>query len=119
MLVTCMSFAQGIVESNAGGTPYVTGGVGEDERAQVEAAAKGYNMKLVFAEADGAFVADVQVTIKSDDGQTVLSAVSKGPLFFAKLPAGTYTVEATYRGETKEGSASIDKTGQRVLDFRW
>jgi hypothetical protein len=106
-------------EASPGGIPYLTGGVGEEERAQLEAEAKDYNLKLVFAESGGAFVADVQVTVKNDEGSAVLAATAKGPLFFAKLPEGNYTVEATYREERKESSVSLAATKQRVIDFRW
>jgi len=99
--------------------PYLTGGVGESSREEIEGAAKGYGLKLVFAESSGAFVADVQVAIKGSGGKTVLEATSNGPLFFAKLPPGNYTVVATYQGVAKQSAVSVATTGQRVLDFRW
>jgi hypothetical protein len=74
---------------------------------------------LVFGQAGGAFVADVQVSIKDSGGAAILTAASEGPLFFAKLPAGSYSVEATYQGVAKKSSASVAATGQQVLDFRW
>lgn len=99
--------------------PFLTGGVGEQEREALQAAAEDYNLKLVFARADGAFVADVQVTVTDSEGSTLLDVTSEGPLLFAKLPPGSYTVKATYRGDTKESTASVGETGRRTLDFRW
>jgi hypothetical protein len=93
--------------------------VGKDEREQLEAAAKDYNLKLIFARSSGAFVADVQVTITDAAGSTVVDATSNGPLFFAKLPAGDYRIEATYAGIAKNSSATVPGNGQSVLDFRW
>jgi len=104
---------------SAEGSPHLSGGVGKDERAQLEAAAKDYNLKLVFAQSSGAFVADVQVTITDATGSTVVNATSNGPLFFAKLPAGDYRVEATYAGIAKNSSVKVPGSGQGVLDFRW
>jgi hypothetical protein len=104
---------------SAQGAPHLSGGVGKDEREQLDAAAKNYNLKLVFAQSSGAFVADVQVTITDSTGSTVLDATSNGPLFFAKLPAGDYRVEATYAGIAKNSSATAPGSGQSVLDFRW
>jgi hypothetical protein len=100
-------------------SPHLSGGVGKDEREQLEAAAKDYNVKLIFAQSSGAFVADVQVTITDAAGSTVVDATSNGPLFFAKLPAGDYKVEATYLGIAKNSSATVPGSGQSVLDFRW
>jgi hypothetical protein len=106
-------------EENVSSVPFLTGGVGEDERKEIEAVAKDYNLKLVFAQSGGAFVADVQVSIRDSGGATVLTAASEGPLFFAKLPGGSYSVEATYQGIAKKSSVSVAATGQQVLDFRW
>jgi hypothetical protein len=106
-------------DESVSSVPFLTGGVGKDERKEIEAAANDYNLKLVFAQSGGAFVADVQVSIRESGGATVLTAASEGPLFFAKLPAGSYSVEATYQGVAKKSSVSVAATGQRVLDFRW
>jgi hypothetical protein len=104
---------------SAEGSPHLSGGVGKDEREQLEAAAKDYNLKLIFAQSSGAFVADIQVTITDAAGSTVVDATSNGPLFFAKLPAGDYRIEATYAGIAKNSSATVPGNGQSVLDFRW
>jgi hypothetical protein len=106
-------------DPSAESVPYLTGGVGESSREEIAAAAKDYSLKLVFAESSGAFVADVQVVIKGGGGATVLEATSNGPLFFAKLPAGNYTVVATFQGVAKQSAVSVAATGQSVLDFRW
>jgi len=99
--------------------PYLSGGVGQDEREQLEAAAADYNLKLTFARADGAFVADVDVTVKSKSGATLLAAKSEGPLFFARLPPGDYEVAATYRGVAKQDGVALGAGGQQELHFRW
>jgi hypothetical protein len=111
--------AEKMGDESVSSVPFLTGGVGEDGRKEIEAAAKDYNLKLVFAQSGGAFVADVQVSIRDSGGATVLAAASEGPLFFAKLPAGSYSVEATYQGVAKKSSVSVAATGRRVLDFRW
>jgi Ni2+-binding GTPase involved in maturation of urease and hydrogenase len=123
MFVTSATLAQASGEEmrdpSTTNVPYLSGGVGESEREDMEAAAKDYSLKLVFAQSGGAFVADVQVSIKDSGGATVLDATSGGPLFFAKLPAGNYTVEATFQGIAKRSPISVTATGQQVLDFRW
>jgi hypothetical protein len=49
---------------SAGSVPYLSGGIGESGREEIWAAATDYNLKLVFAEAGGAFVADMKVSIQ-------------------------------------------------------
>lgn len=99
--------------------PYLSGGVGKDEREQLEAEAANYNLKLTFARTDGAFVADVDVTVKSTSGATLLTAKSDGPLFFALLPPGDYEVVATYQDVAKQDSVAVGASGQREIPFRW
>ncbi len=49
----------------AADVPFVTGGVGVDERADLRAKEKDYNLKIVAAAPSGAYVADVAVVIES------------------------------------------------------
>ena len=85
------------------GITYVTGGVGEEQQAQMQALSQaGYNLRLVFAEkGTGAYVANVKVNIADSHGKTVLTAVSDGPGFYAKLPDGDYTITTEYKGNTQ------------------
>ena len=85
----------------------------------MEAAAGAYNLKLVFAQSNGAFVSEVRVAVKNNNGTLALEAMSHGPLFFARLPPGNYAVEAIYGGIAKQGSASVPANGQNVVHIRW
>lgn len=97
---------------------YVTGGVGEEERAALKAIEKQFNLKLVFALKGGAFISDVLVAIKTVGGKTVLIDQAQGPIFMAKLPGGTYVVEATYEGSTQTRKTAVGK-GLQTLTFAW
>jgi hypothetical protein len=57
--------------------------------------------------------------IKDANGKDMLETVSDGPLFFAKLPQGTYTIEATAMGQTEEQIAHVPSKGQAQLYFAW
>lgn len=100
------------------GNEYMTGGVGIDEREAMEAAAKGFNMKAVFAVTKGNYVADIAVTITTPSGEKVLEAVSTGPWLYAKLPPGTYSVKAKYKGTEKGRTIDLDSTLKMFL-FHW
>jgi len=102
------------------GTHYVTGGVGAWERSQVEAMAGDYGLKLVFAErGNGAYLADVDVTIKDAEGATVIRAKSDGPWFFADVPDGEYIVEARNFGQTLTRRITVHHGRQTTALFSW
>jgi hypothetical protein len=91
----------GIVKSQAG-VPFMSGGIGVEERNQMRQAAKSYNLGLSFAGKSRGYLTDVSVVITDDKGQQVLSAANTGPWFYVQLPPGKYTVKATYNGKVRE-----------------
>jgi hypothetical protein len=101
------------------GITYVSGGIGLDEREALSAMAKDYNLKIVFALKEGNYLADASVLIKDAQGKTVLDAVSDGPWFYARLPAGHYAVTATIMEKSNTGNVQIKPAGQSVLHFYW
>jgi hypothetical protein len=101
------------------GVRFVTGGIGEEERAAILAASADFNLKLLFAEKGGAYLADVTVVVTGADGAKVLELKADGPLVLASLPVGAYRVAATAGGREQVRSASIPATGQRSLAFYW
>jgi hypothetical protein len=84
------------------GFPYLFGGVSTNEREAMEERAKGYNVKLVFAEKRGAFISGVTIVIASAKGAEIASLNTDGPWFYIQLPPGDYSVKATFKGETKQ-----------------
>ena len=125
--------AAGPDESPAGGLPqvhsdrgirYVSGGVGEGERAELDALSNQFNLRLLFAmQGSGEYLSAVRVNILDARGETVLTAESKGPWFFAQLAPGDYTVEASVpdqaQQQPKRQTVHIEGSGQSRLDFRW
>lgn len=101
------------------GIAYVSGGVGQDEREVMHGLARNYNLRLVFADKEGAYLSDVTVNIRNAAGREILSAVSNGPWFFAKLPNGRYRIKAEARGESMNQSAVIGRERQTELKFYW
>ena len=101
------------------GITYVSGGIGLDEREALSATASEYNLKIVFALKEGNYLADASVLIKNALGRTVLDAVSDGPWFYARLPAGQYAVTATMMEKANTEKVQIKPAGQSVLHFYW
>ncbi len=101
------------------GIPYLSGGIGLDEREALRFLAKEYNLQLSFALKKGNYLSDIAVLIADDRGTTVLAAVSQGPWFFTKLPAGTYRIRAKTLGQSLEQVAYVSQQGQARLSFLW
>lgn len=103
-----------------GSITYVSGGFGVDERDALAAVAKDYNLKLVFAEqGTGAYLADVKVSITGMKGQKILDAVSIGPWFMARLPAGHYKITAAVEGKSLERKATVTHGRHAQVHFYW
>ena len=102
------------------GFPYLTGGVGAEERAALQERAKSFNVKLAFAASDGSFLAGVKIEIKGPQNQAVVSTTTTGPWFFIELPPGSYHVTATHGGQSKEVKALRVEKNQRAYQvFVW
>jgi hypothetical protein len=101
------------------GIPYLSGGIGLEERAQLRTIGKVDNLQLSFALQNKDYIAGAEVLIKDQNGAEVLEAISNGPLLFAKLPEGLYTVKATAMGKTLEQTIHVPLRGQARLYFVW
>lgn len=102
----------------AQGFPYLTGGVSTEEREILEASGKAYNVQLRFAEKGGAYLSDVNLVIGGAKGAEIIAITTDGPLFYMQLPPGSYTVSATFKGETKKVKSLLvakDKTVRQTL----
>ena len=99
--------------------PYVSGGVGVEERDRLKSMAGDDNLALSFALKNGHYLGGAEVSIKDGKGNDLVEAVSDGPLFFAKLPAGRYVVEATAMGKTITRAVNISANRQTHVFFAW
>ena len=91
-----------------------------NEREAMEERAKDYNVKLVFAAKDGSFISGVALRIANAKGVQIAAVATDGPWFYIQLPAGIYSVRATFNGETrhiKELRVTKDKRVQQ--GFVW
>jgi hypothetical protein len=98
------------------GIAYINGGVGQEEQTALKSQRADYNLLLTFAtRQSGAYRSDVQLDITDAKGASLLSVANTGPMFFAKLPPGTYRISAAAEGKTfkrtvKVGGAPKDIT---------
>ena len=102
----------------SGNVSFISGGVGIDSEQQIKAREKEFNLKLVFTLVEGNYLADVGVRVTDSAGKTVIETVAEGPFFLAKLPAGTYTVTATYNGKAQTRKVRVGERLQTAY-LRW
>jgi hypothetical protein len=113
-------YASPIEQKMYQGIPYVSGGIGLEEREVLAAKCANYSLKLMFAAQGGDYLADVKVDISDSLGKKVLVAVADGPWFFVNLPKGKYTVTVTTMGQEKQNKVIIGQgQKQTTLRFYW
>lgn len=97
--------------------PMLSGGIGEGEIVRMNTAEKDYNLKLVFADETGAYLAEVSVVIRDSKKEIVVNAQSLGPIVLITLKPGVYELTSTsMRGITKTESITV---GERDLITRY
>lgn len=105
---------------NENGISYVSGGIGDQSQQAMEELASDFNLQLTFAQAQGGnYLADVPVIIQDDQGNSVLEVVSEGPIFYADLDPGAYTVMASSDGEVRERQVEIQEGSSSTVHFTW
>lgn len=104
----------------ASGARYVSGGIGEEERAEMLLMLPDYNLKVVAAaQGSGAFIDGVGLVVLDARGGKVFETTLNGPWLMGHLPPGRYDLLATYGGTTHKRTLTIPARGQRVEYFYW
>ena len=108
-----------LVPESSEGIRYLSGGIGDDELAQIEAAKASYNVKILLAEKSGHYISGVHLTLSSLLGDKLVDIPSAGPFVLLQVPAGTYQIEATYEGHTQQQRTTINATRPLSTVLRW
>ena len=119
MFVACGNSTTAPVTVTERGIIHVSGGVGEEEAAKLQALQSSFNLKLLFTLIEGNYLADVGVVITDAASNKVIDHTAQGPFFMAKLPAGRYTIAATYEGKTVSRGVTLSNGRLHTEHFRW
>lgn len=82
-----------VVQKNDG-ISYITGGVGDEEMAEIIAQEPNFNVHVLLSSDQGEYMGDVAVRFLDKKNVEVLRVMGAGPFVYANLPSGSYTVEA-------------------------
>lgn len=110
----------GLEPQRQGDISFISGGVGDEDRATLRQVARDYNLHLQFAiQGSGEYLADVNVTLSDDKGKALLDTISDGPLFFARVPSGRYKLTVAEGGKGQTRDVTIPATGIVSQSFYW
>ena len=101
------------------GIPYISGGVGEEERDLLQTQRQEYNVKLTFAAKAGNYLSEIPISIVDSQGKKVFEAVAEGPWLYTKLPPGTYSVIAQADGQTHQRQVQVNQQHLAQVQFSW
>ncbi len=102
------------------GVAYVSGGIGKGPQQSMQAMRNSYNLHVTFArKGTGDYLSDVKVVILDSIGKELVSAISEGPFFFAKLAPGKYSVSADYHGSKQVRPVDVEDNKTVSLYLYW
>lgn len=91
---------------------YVTGGIGEEELAQLKSLENDFNVRMLIAGTDGSFVGDVTVRVVDTKDTVLFTVPDAGPYFYLSLPPADYIFEvSTPRGNMRSVKVKAPATG--------
>ena len=102
-----------------GAITYTSGGFGLEERDALKSTAKDYNLIISNADREGKFTADTTLVITNKGNRETLTVTDAGPLFYARMPAGTYVVKAVNGSQKRERTVAITGQKQERMYFIW
>lgn len=101
-------------------TNYVNGGIGDEGMARMHSVASEYPLHIILSEgSDGAYLADVPVSILDKHHKTVVDVPDAGPLLYVRLPKGKYMVTAEHNGTKQSRSVMMDGKHSKNLIMHW
>lgn len=103
----------------SGAVQYVCGGVSDEGMHAITAQRSAANGELLFTGGpEGAYLANVSVSVQGTGLKQALNFTATGPLCLLRLPNGSYTVDAEYKGRTITQRITIDNSLHQTK-FNW
>ncbi len=92
---------------------HLSTGIGIDQRQDNH---EDYSTKILFFVTGGAYLADMEVTIKDKQGNLIYQGTSSGPWFFIDLPPGDYQVIGVRgNGDTQSARFHVATNGRTAV----
>lgn len=98
---------------------YVSGGISIEEEQALAEMTKDFTLKVVTALSCGDYLNKINLLILDDADGVVLETVTNGPILYANLPDGKYTVVASAFGEQYKKPLTVKTGRQKQLVYYW
>ncbi len=108
------------IRKSAQGIPYITGGISADEVDAIRPYLSQFNLRVIFSEGtSGRFITDVNVNLYDTEGKLVFRLVGAQPQLLVNIPAGTYTILASYNGDKQRHKFSVSSDERKKIILNW
>ncbi len=119
LLLAGTAFGQPAVRE-AGAVRWLSGGITDEERAELILLLPDHNVRIVTAAAgSGAYLADVSLVVRTAGGAPVIETRLDGPWLLARLPPGRYQLTLTFGEVVQHRSLYVPAVGRREAYFYW
>lgn len=116
----CVSADVVNIKKSAQGIRYITGGISSDEVDAMRPYIAQFNLRVIFSEgASGRSITDVNVNLYDTEGKLVFRLVGAQPQILLNIPAGTYTILASYNGDKQRHKFSIGSDEHKKIILNW
>ena len=109
---------QALQVQEQGDVAYVTGGIGDEERAELSSMQRDFNLQVMNSGRDGAFTDNTRFEIYDRAGNEVL-ATEAGPLLYVQLPPGRYSIAAENEGKRQQKEVRVSSSATSRLHLLW
>lgn len=100
------------------GINFITGGIGDEEKATMDSVKSNYNVHVTSSAQDGAYTGTLPLQIRDSKNTEILS-VNAGPLFYVNLPSGNYTLTSQRGGIEMKKNITVSNTKINDVHFVW
>lgn len=121
MLTSLLATADSVsIRKSAHGIPYLTGGISADEVDAIRPYLSQFNLRVIFSEGtSGRSITDVNVNLYDTEGKLVFRLAGAQPQLLLNIPAGTYTILASYNGDKQRHKFSIGSDEHKKIILNW
>lgn len=97
------------------GITYISGGIGDEEVAQLKATEEQYNLRIQISGKSGEYLSDISLTLLVfGQGKTLITMGDAGPYVYFQVPAGKYQIDLNAPSGAKSSTA-IDVPANKAV----
>lgn len=126
VIICCISCSVGYAQipdtQYSQGISYITGGVGEEESQAILAETKQWPLLLELSQIEGSrgvWIFGAKVKVLNSQGIVVFDAPADGPYILINLPAGDYSIEASYEGVVQKRALTLKSNSNQKISIFW